>query len=86
MKISFESKSPKADVLVVFAAEGAKLLGAAVAADKKAGGALKRAAEADKFTGKKNQTLVVPGVEGLPHSACRGCWPWQARRIESAGF
>jgi len=67
MKISFDSKSPKSDALIAFAAEGGKLLDAGAAADKKAKGALKRAIEAEKFQGKKGQTLVVAGAEGLPY-------------------
>ena len=65
MKISFDSKSPKSDALVAFATEGGKLQGAGLDADKKAKGAIKRAIDADKFEGKKGQTLTVAGPEGL---------------------
>lgn len=68
MKITFESKAPKTNVFISFAAEGGKLLEPAKAADKKTGGALKRAIAADKFEGKKGQTLVLPGPSGMAHS------------------
>lgn len=67
MKISFDKKSPKSDALVVFATEGAKLQEAGKAADQKSKGALKRAMDAEHFEGKKGQTLVVAGFDGLAH-------------------
>lgn len=67
MKISFDSKAPKSDAFVAFATEGGKLLEGGKWADKKTNGALKRAMEAEHFEGKKAQTLVVAGPEGLPH-------------------
>ena len=67
MKISFESKSPKTDAVVAFASDGGKLLDMAQAIDKKTKGALKRAIAAEQFTGKKGQTLVVAGAEGVSH-------------------
>lgn len=68
LKISFDSKSSKADVLVVFAVEGGKLLDGARAADKKTKGALKRAIAAEKFEGKKGQSLIVTGPAGTSHT------------------
>ncbi len=68
MKISFDTKPQKTDAFVAFATEGGKLLEPGKWADKKTGGALKRAIEAEKFEAKKGQTLVVPGPQGLPHS------------------
>jgi leucyl aminopeptidase len=68
MKISFDAKPQKTDAFVAFAAEGGKLLEPGKWADKKTGGALKRAIAAEKFEAKKGQTLVLPGPSGLPHS------------------
>lgn len=66
MKVSFDKKSPKTDALVVFAAEGGKLSGAGAEADRKSGGALKRAMAAEKFEAKKGAMLTVAGLTGLP--------------------
>ncbi len=68
MKISFESKPPKSDAVVAFATEGGKLLDAGQAIDKKTKGALKRAIAAEQFTGKKGQSLVIAGAEGVSQS------------------
>jgi leucyl aminopeptidase len=68
MKISFDKESPKTDAFVAFATEGGALLGAGKWADKKTAGALRRAIAAEKFEGKKAQTLVLPGPAGLPHN------------------
>ncbi|MBU6474558.1 MAG: leucyl aminopeptidase, partial [Alphaproteobacteria bacterium] len=66
MKISFEKKSAgKADAVVVFAAEGGKLAGAALKLDEKSRGALKRAIKAEGFTGGKGKFLTVAGPEGV---------------------
>src|SRR5436190_434779 len=58
MKISFATKSPKTDTLAVFVPEGGKLSGAAALADKKTGGAVKRAIAVEKFEGKKAQMAL----------------------------
>jgi leucyl aminopeptidase len=68
MKITFDAKTAKSDALIVFVAEGGKLLDAGKKADKKAQGALSRAIKAERFQGKKAQTLVVSGPAGLPQS------------------
>ncbi|MEZ0261700.1 MAG: leucyl aminopeptidase [Alphaproteobacteria bacterium] len=65
MKISFDKKSPKSDVIVAFATDGGKLLEPGKWVDEKTGGALKRAIKAEKFEGKKAQTLVIAGPQGL---------------------
>jgi len=65
MKISFDKKSTKSDAFIAFATEGGKLLEPGKWADEKSGGALKRAIKADKFEGKKAQTLVIAGPQGL---------------------
>jgi leucyl aminopeptidase len=67
MKISFDTKPKKSDALIVFAQEGAKLFPAAIDADKKAKGALKRAMATEKFSGKKGETVVVAGSEAAPY-------------------
>lgn len=74
MKITFDSKSAKAPAAVFFATEGAKLSASARAFDKKAKGALKRAAAAEGFTGKKGETLVIPAPAGssLKHAIVIG--------------
>jgi leucyl aminopeptidase len=68
MKISFDSKTPKTDALVVFAAAAAKggvqLLDAAADLDKKTKGALRRAADAAHFDGKAGDILVLPALAG----------------------
>ena len=69
MKITFDSKSPKSDALIIFATEDGKgdahLLAAAADTDKKTKGAIKRAVAAAKFQGKKAQSLVLPGLLGV---------------------
>ena len=66
MKISFEKKAVgKADTVVVFAAEGGRLTGAAQKLDQKSKGALKRAMKADAFTGGKGKLLMVSGPAGV---------------------
>ncbi|HYD17872.1 MAG TPA: leucyl aminopeptidase [Patescibacteria group bacterium] len=67
MKISFDAKAPKSDAYIAFATEGGKLLDGAQWADKKTGGALRRAMAAEKFEGKRAQTLVLSGPDGLPY-------------------
>ena len=69
-KIQFDQKPAKnADTLVVFATEdgksGARLTAAATALDGKTKGAIKRAAAASDFAGKKAQVLAIPGPDGV---------------------
>jgi leucyl aminopeptidase len=67
MKISFEKKpAAKADALVVFAADGAKLTPPAQALDKKAKGAIRRALKAEGFEGARGKLAVIPGPAGIP--------------------
>ncbi len=66
MKIEFlPSRLPRKGVLVVFAAEGAKLTPAAAELDKELGGKLVKAMKAAEFEGKKDQSLdfVAPGFD-----------------------
>ncbi len=64
IKFSYDTKAPKADALIFFAEEGAKLTAAGKDFDKKIKGGLSRAIAAEKFEGKKASTVVVPGPEG----------------------
>lgn len=73
IKVSFDTKAPKTETLVVFAAQDekggvAKLLDAAKAADKKTKGALKRTVTSEKFQAKKGQSLVITAPAGTSHS------------------
>jgi leucyl aminopeptidase len=64
MKIDFVSAQvPRNGVLVVFAADGAKLTPGAVAFDKAMGGTIAKAMKAADFDGKKDQSLdlIAPG-------------------------
>ena len=68
MKIAFsDSLDPKAAALVVVVEEGRKLSPAAQALDAATGGAVARAVKAGRFTGKKNQTLLLHGLGGAGH-------------------
>jgi leucyl aminopeptidase len=65
LDIAFAKVSaPKSGVVAIPLAEGAAFAGAAAALDKSLGGALTRAAEAAKFTGKKgtSASLLAPGA------------------------
>ena len=60
MKISFAApRPPKSGTIVVFAAEGRKLSPTGKALDKTSGGALSRAMESSRFTGRALETLAV---------------------------
>ncbi len=60
MKISFAApRLPKSGTIVVFAAEGRKLSPTGNALDKTSGGALFRAMESSRFTGRALETLAV---------------------------
>ncbi len=60
MKISFAAPRPfKGGTVVVFAAEGRKLAPTGKALDKTSGGALSRAMESSRFTGRELETLAV---------------------------
>ena len=60
MKISFAApRLPKSGTIVVFAAEGRKLSPTGKALDKTSGGALFRAMESSRFTGRALETLAV---------------------------
>ncbi len=64
LSLSFDSRAPKADVLVVFATEGdkaPKFCASARVLDDASGGALVRASTADNFHGKKGQMLTLAG-------------------------
>ena len=60
MKISFAApRLPKSGTIVVFASEGRKLSPTGKALDKTSGGALSRAMESSRFTGRELETLAV---------------------------
>ncbi|HXP12568.1 MAG TPA: leucyl aminopeptidase [Stellaceae bacterium] len=60
MKISFAApRLPKSGTIVVFTAEGRKLSPTGKALDKTSGGALSRAMESSRFTGRALETLAV---------------------------
>ncbi|HKF72440.1 MAG TPA: M17 family peptidase N-terminal domain-containing protein, partial [Stellaceae bacterium] len=66
MKISFaDPKLPKSGTVVVGVLEGKKLSPSAAALDKESNGALTGAMAASRFTGKKEETLVMPAPRGL---------------------
>ncbi len=66
MKISFaDPAKPARGVAVVFAAEGGKWTATAADLDKRTKGALKRAAKACKFEGKKGQDMTVLAPAGV---------------------
>ena len=66
MKISFaDPKLPKSGTLVVGVLDGKKLSASAAALDKESNGALTSAITASRFTGKKEETLVMPAPRGL---------------------
>jgi leucyl aminopeptidase len=68
MKIAFAGlRIPDAGTLVVGVSEGKKLAPSAVQLNRASGGALARAMEATRFTGKKEETLVVPAPTGLAY-------------------
>lgn len=75
MKISFANASaPKSGTVVVFATEDTTWTKTAEALDGKLGGALKRAAKAASFEGKKAQTMSVlsPGDGKIDRVLCVG--------------
>ncbi len=75
MKVTFANPAaPSKGIAVVFAAEGGKWTTTAAALDKKLKGALKRAAKAASFEGKKKQTMTVlaPGGSSLDRVLCVG--------------
>ncbi len=75
MKVTFANPAaPAKGIAIVFAAEGGKWTSTAAALDKKLKGALKRAAKAASFDGKKKQTMSVlaPGGSSLDMVLCVG--------------
>ena len=69
MKISFASpKLPRSGALALGVLEGGALGTTAGNVDEATGGALSRAIESSRFTGKSNQTLVVNAPSGLAAS------------------
>lgn len=75
MKISFAKiKQPTQGTVVVFCAEAGKWLPSAITLDQKLGGALKRAAKAENFTGKAGQkmTVLAPAGSRLDRVLCIG--------------
>jgi len=75
MKVTFANPAqPAKGNAVVFAAEGGKWTSTAAALDKKLKGALKRAAKAANFDGKKKQTMTVlaPSGSSLDRVLCVG--------------
>src|SRR5690348_6897153 len=69
MQLSFVAPRPiGSGALIVGATEGATLLPAAVAADREASGALKRALGFSRFTGKSGQMLEVLAPAGVKAS------------------
>lgn len=87
MKVTFESSAaPSKGISVVFAAEGNKWSATATALDKKLKGALKRAAKAAKFEGKKRQsmTLLAPAGSNLDRVICVGLGKPQDLTAEKA--
>src|SRR5579872_1674690 len=66
MKISFaDLKLPQSGTLVVGVLEGKKLSASAAALDKESNGALAGAIAASRFTGRKEETLMLPAPRGL---------------------
>ncbi len=75
MKISFaKPAAPAKGTAVVLCSEGGKWSKSAATLDTKLKGALKRAAKAASFEGKKNQTMIVlaPGGSSLDRVLCLG--------------
>lgn len=68
MKISFDAKATKAQAMVIFAEEGAKLFPAGKALDKKTRGALSRAMKAENFQGRAGQVVVATAPAGVPYA------------------
>ncbi len=69
MEISFvPASSESAGVLILGSAEGGGLTGRAAAVNMAMGGALKRAAEASRFTGKSGQVLEILAPAGVKAS------------------
>ena len=65
MKISFATKQPKADALVVGVFANRVLSNTAAEIDKACKGALRRAMRAGRFTGARDQFLDVVAPAGL---------------------
>lgn len=66
MKISFADKAPaKSGTIVVMVEAGRKLTGAAQTLDQETGGAVGRAVQTGRFTGKKNQLLHIVAPANL---------------------
>src|SRR5581483_9790411 len=66
MKISFaDPKLPKNGTLVVGVLEGKKLSASTAILDKESNGAISGAIAASRFTGNKEETLVLPAPRGL---------------------
>jgi leucyl aminopeptidase len=61
MKISFAApRMPRSGTVVVAVMEDRKMSPHAIEIDKQTGGAIKRAMEASRFTGKSDETLMIP--------------------------
>jgi leucyl aminopeptidase len=66
MKISFAApRMPRSGTIVVAVQEGRKMSPHAIEIDKQSGGAIKRAMEASRFTGKPDETFVIPAPPNL---------------------
>ena len=68
MKIAFaEPNLPKSGTVVVGVLEGRKLSPSAADLDRQSKGGLVRAIAASRFTGKKEETFIVPGLAGVAY-------------------
>jgi leucyl aminopeptidase len=66
MKISFAApRMPRSGAVVVAIMEDRKLSPHAIEIDKASGGAIRRAMEASRFTGKPDETLMIPAPPNL---------------------
>jgi leucyl aminopeptidase len=66
MKISFAApRMPRSGAVVVAVMEDRKMSPHAIEIDKQSGGAIKRAMEASRFTGKADETFMIPAPPNL---------------------
>jgi len=64
MKIEFVAEAGASQALAILVQEGRAFTGAGATVDQSAGGSLSRAMSAGRFTGGRNSTQVVAGLEG----------------------
>ncbi|HEY3919853.1 MAG TPA: M17 family peptidase N-terminal domain-containing protein, partial [Stellaceae bacterium] len=66
MKISFAApRMPRSGTIVVAIMEDRKMSPHAIEIDKQSGGAIRRAMEASRFTGKPDETMMIPAPANL---------------------